>query len=365
MKHFLTTTLLALLSFGPFYGPQAAEHDYQVTTIAANLPEPWSLVFLPNGEMLVAGKRGDLLLVNPNGDTTQITTFDDVTSYGQGGLMDLTLHPQFATNGLVYYSYTAKNIQGQYGTVLARFRWDGQQVKDNEVLLRAANLGYARVHFGSRIVFDDQGFLFLGLGERGEPSQSQNLANHKGTILRLTADGKAPTDNPFGNRQDARAEIYSYGHRNPQGMIFENSKLWVHEHGPRGGDELNLVIKGANYGWPVISYGINYDGSKVGKGLTAKAGMEQPLVYWVPSIAPSGMIRYQGDLFPEWKGDFFIGALALRHLRRVIMRGDEVVGQEELLAGEARIREVAQDKQGYVYVLTDSNRGRLLRLEPK
>ena len=364
MKRFLVAVSLGLLSLGPLHGVHAAEHDYKLTTLADNLPNPWSLVFLPDGAMLVAGKKGDLVLIKTTGATRTVTRFKEATSYGQGGLMDLTLHPQFASNGLVYYSYTATNIRGQYNTVLARFRWDGEEVKDNEVLLRADNLGYTRVHFGSRIVFDDQGFLFLCLGERGEPSQSQNLANHKGTILRLTADGKVPADNPFVKRKNALAEIYSYGHRNPQGMVFENGKLWVHEHGPRGGDELNLVTKGANYGWPVITYGINYDGSKVGKGITAKAGMEQPLVYWVPSIAPSGMIRYQGDLFPEWKGDFFIGALAGRHLRRVIMRGDKVAGQEELLAGRARIREVTQDKQGYIYVLTDSNRGALLRLEP-
>lgn len=270
--------------------------------------------------------------------------------------MDLTLHPQFQANNLIYYSFTYRSDQ-LYGTAIGRFRINEGKVTRPETIFAADNLGSSSRHFGSRIVFDKEGYLYLCLGDRGERDEAQNLANHKGTILRLKDDGSIPLDNPFIGVAGARGEIFSYGHRNLQGCVFYDDKLWTHEHGPRGGDELNIIKKGANYGWPVITYGRAYSGFKIGEG-THKDGMEQPLVYWVPSIAPSGMILYDGTKFPQWRGDVFIGALAGQHLRRV---GDV---QQELLKGEGRIREVVQDSQGYIYVLTDYADGRLLRLEP-
>ena len=346
--------------------------EYKTTVLAKNLPQSWSLVILPDRRILIAAKNGNILLLETDGQTKKAGKISDSFSHGQGGLMDLTLSPDFAKDSLVYYSYTYRGAGesfGKHGTALGSFQWEGagNRIRNQKMLLQAANLGYTGRHFGSRIVFDEHGFLYLALGDRGEPAEAQKLNTHKGKVLRLTRTGKVPPDNPFVNRKGARAEIYSYGHRNPQGMIFDpgaDGSIWLHEHGPRGGDELNLVLPGANYGWPVISYGINYDGSRVGKGITAKPGMEQPLVYWVPSIAPSGMIRYKGDKFPQWKGDFFAGALAGRHLRRIVMKGGKPIGQEELLAGEGRIREVAQDKDGYMYVLTDASNSKLLRLEP-
>jgi len=336
--------------------------SYHVTTIASGLNYPWSLVFLPNQDILVAEKRGTLRLISPNGEMSPPIALPDIHMIGQGGLMDLTLHPNFQANRLVYYSFTYES-HGLYGTAIGRFRINEGKVTEQKMVFTADNLGSSSRHFGSRIVFDKEGYLYLCLGDRGERDEAQNLANHKGAILRLKDDGSIPRDNPFVGVAGAREEIFSYGHRNLQGCVFYVGRLWTHEHGPRGGDELNIIQKGANYGWPVITYGRAYSGFKIGEG-THKDGMEQPLVYWVPSIAPSGMIVYDGTEFPQWQGDVFVGALAGQHLHRI--RGVQQVErmQEELLKGQGRIREVAQDSHGYIYVLTDYADGSLLRLQP-
>ncbi len=343
------------------FADEEASQPYYVTTVATGLNYPWSLVFLPNQAILVAEKRGTLRLISPNGEVSSPIELPAIHMIGQGGLMDLTLHPNFRANKLVYYSFTYKSNR-LYGTAIGRFRIDEGKVTKQETVFTADNLGSSSRHFGSRIVFDKEGYLYLCLGDRGERDEAQNLANHKGTILRLKDDGSTPPDNPFVGVADAREEIFSYGHRNLQGCVFYADRLWTHEHGPRGGDELNIIRRGANYGWPVITYGRAYSGFKIGEG-THKDGMEQPLVYWVPSIAPSGMIIYDGTRFPQWQGNIFIGALAGQHLRRVGEIQAEVI-QEELLKGEGRIREVAQDSHGYIYVLTDYADGRLLRLQP-
>ena len=346
----------------PAAGGELGASRYSVEQLATGLPSPWSLVFLGENEYLVAGKFGWLVHLR-GGAVVQRFRFGEVDPSGQGGFMDLTKHPHYSRNGLIYYTYSANLGRSGPGTVLARFRWRNNSVEERRVLKRFAHAGHSGRHFGSRIVFDDKGHVYVSLGERGEPSEAQNLSNHKGTLVRLRSDGRIPADNPFVNTPDAQPDIYSYGHRNPQGLVFDRGELWLHEHGPRGGDELNRVLAGANYGWPLISHGVNYNGTPVGSGRSAMAGMEQPLLYWVPSIAPSGLIRYRGELFPRWRGDFFVGALAGRHLRRVIMRGDQVIGQEELRAGlNQRIREVRQDSAGHIYLLTDS--GELLRLRP-
>lgn len=335
----------------------ATDSDYRSVTVTDGLRQPWSMVFLPDDTMLVAEKSGRIVKVDEKGRKKVVGTIQDVTVRGQGGLMDLTLHPKFASNSLVYYSYTAGQ-GGKYGTRIGRFKWQDNQVWAQQEIFRASNLAGGGRHFGSRIVFDDQGFMYLCLGDRGDSSQAQRLDNHFGKVLRLDDQGRPAKGNPF----KQNPAIYSYGHRNPQGFIFERGKLWMHEHGARGGDELNLVRAGRNYGWPVISYGRHYSGLKIGEG-TSKPGMEQPLVYWDPSIAPSGMIMYQGDKFSQWKGDLFIGALAMTHLRRVDMQGDKVIGQEVLLDGVGRVREVAQN-DGYIYVLLDASDGPLIRLQP-
>ncbi len=358
----LCLTWLPLLSSTPARGGELGTSRYRVEKLATGLPSPWSLVFLGDDEYLVAGKFGWLLHLR-GGAVVERFRFGEVAPTGQGGLMDLTKHPQYRQNGLIYYSYSGRLGRIGHGTVLARFRWHNGAVEDRRVLRRFVHTGHGGRHFGSRIVFDDKGHVYVSLGDRGEPHEAQELGNHKGTVVRLHADGRVPADNPFVNTPGAQPDIYSYGHRNPQGLVFDRGALWLHEHGPRGGDELNRVLPGANYGWPLISHGVNYSGTPVGTGRSAMAGMEQPLLYWVPSIAPSGLIRYRGHRFPRWRGDFFVGALAGRHLRRVIMRDDEVIGQEELLTDlNQRIREVRQDGAGYIHLLTDG--GELLRLRP-
>lgn len=364
---------IALIVLVPVAGAattyKAKDLTYKTQVVADGLKQPWSMVFLPDGSMLVAEKFGDIIRISPNtfpGGTKQVAgSIADVEVQGQGGLMDLTLHPDFAKNSLVYYSYTAKDKNG-YGTRIGRFQWANNKVTKQQEVFRAANLARGGRHFGSRLVFDAQGYLYISLGDRGDRPEAQKLNNHFGKVLRLDVSGldakaKAVAANKFNSA--ALPEIYSYGHRNPQGMVFAKGKLWLHEHGARGGDELNLVQHSKNYGWPIISYGRHYTGLKIGEG-THKQGMEQPLVYWDPSIAPSGMILYEGDLFPAWQGDLFIGALAGAHLRRVKLRGTKVVDQEILLDNIGRVREVDQDAKGHIYILTDSTDGQLIKLSP-
>lgn len=359
---------------------QADELSFKTQGIVNNLKNPWSLVFVNEQfgkqEILIAEKRGTLLHIQQSGTkytTKEITAFQEVSQIGQGGLMDMTLHPQFPKTKLIYYSYTESAPHGKYRTSLGSFKWNEKKksISEKKTLFRADNLSRNSIHFGSRIVFDKENFLYLCLGDRGEKGESQSLSTHKGKILRLHADGKVPADNPFVKHSTTAAAIYSYGHRNPQGLVYRNGRLWVHEHGPRGGDELNLVLRGKNYGWPVITYGINYSGTKVGKGITSQRGMVQPIVYWVPSIAPSGMILYNNKLLPQYfatnskQNHFFIGALAHRHLRHVVVENLKVIKQNIFLADLGhRIREVAQDSQGHIYVLTDSSKGQLLKLMP-
>jgi glucose/arabinose dehydrogenase len=285
---------------------------------------------------------------------------------GQGGLLDVALHPDFADNGWVYLSY-AGEAGGEAGTEVARARLEGTTLIDVMVIFSAHPKTPGSAHYGGRLLFDRAGQLYIALGDRRNYMQeAQKLSSHLGGVIRVNDDGSAPDDNPFTGRDDALPELFTYGHRNVQGMTLHpaTGAVWTHEHGPRGGDEVNILKAGANYGWPAITYGIDYSGAIISEK-TQAPGMEQPVVYWVPSIAPSGMAFYQGDLFPEWRGDLFVGALAGRHLRRLELDGDRVTGQEELLAdlGE-RIRDVETGPDGYLYLLTDATNGRLLRLEP-
>jgi len=346
---------------------QSDEHPFQVVTIAEGLENPWGLAFLPDGGMLVTERPGRLRLVrNGNLDPRPIQGLPEIAEYGQGGLLDVALHPRFTSNRLIYLSYAARHFDG-FGTEVARGRLEGHRLHDVRVIFRALPKSDGGRHFGSRLLFAADGSLYVTLGDRGDRSRAQDLSDHAGSIVRLRDDGDIPADNPFVDRTGARPAIYTYGNRNVQGIALQpgSELIWAHEHGPRGGDELNLVKGGSNYGWPVMSYGREYiSGLPVGSG-TEQAGMEQPVHYWVPSIAPSGMTVYEGERFPLWRGDLFVGSLKFALLVRLEMNGEEVVREERMLQGVlGRIRAVATGPDGYLYLLSDESSGVLARLEP-
>ena len=346
---------------------QSQQHDFRIETLADGLAHPWGLAFLPDGGILITERSGALRLFKDGQlQDEEISGVPEVVARGQRGLLDVALHPGFADNRFVYLSYSGAG-EGGANTEVARGSFDGTALNDLEVIFRAEPKVGGGNHFGSRLLFAPDGTLYVTLGERySYKEEAQNPGNHLGTIVRLNDDGSVPDDNPFVGQQDARPEIFSYGHRNVQGLALHpaTGTLWAHEHGPQGGDELNILKAGANYGWPAITYGIDYSGAII-SDKTEAPGMEQPVVYWVPSIAPSGMAFYEGEAFPEWRGDLFLGALSHLHLRRLELDGQEVVSQEELLTGlSARIRDVRAGPDGLLYVLTDSSDGKLLRLAP-
>ena len=348
---------------------QSQQHDYRVVTVASGLAHPWGMTFLPSGEMLVTERDGRLRLVR-DGELVPapISGLPRIMVGGQGGLLDVALDPNFTDNSLIYLTY-AGGRPGNAGTEVARGRLDLQamSLSDVETIFAVEPKTPGGAHYGGRLQFHPDGTLFVTLGDRySYLDQAQSVENHLGTIVRINPDGSVPEDNPFVGREDAQPEIYTYGNRNVQGIALRpgTTTIWAHEHGPRGGDELNILKSGANYGWPEITYGIDYSGAIISEK-TEAPGMEQPVVYWDPSIAPSGMTFYDGDKFAEWRGDIFVGALAHRHLRRLEMDGDDVVGQEELLGDlNARIRDVRAGPDGMLYVLTDAANGQILRLEP-
>lgn len=336
---------------------------YGIDTIAVDLKNPWAIEFLPDGRILVTERAGEVLIFENEKLLPERITIPDVYVQGQGGLLDIALHPDYNDNGWIYLSY-AKKGEGGGGTVIARTKLEGNKFTELEQLFAAQPLSASGVHFGSRIAFDGNGYMFFSSGERGTKENAQTLTNHLGKVLRLHDDGKVPTDNPFVNTEGAKPEIWSYGHRNPQGLVFDadSKTLWDVEHGPRGGDELNLVEKGKNYGWPEISYGINYD-STILTDKTELEGMEQPVTYWVPSIAPCGMARVEGDRYEGWQNSFLIGALSHQHVARVVVRDGKYVSQEKLLDKIGRVRAVAESPDGYLYVATESP-GMLLKIIP-
>ena len=344
------------------------EHAFRVVTMTRGLEHPWGLAFLPDGRRLVTERPGRLRLVAADGtlDPQPVTGLPTIAIHGQGGLLDVALHPGFAENGLIYLSYAARG-EGGVGTEVARGRLVDHRLENVEVLFRQQPKSSGGRHFGSRLVFDRQGYLYITLGDRGEQERAQKMDDLAGKIVRLHDDGRIPADNPFVDRPGARPEIYSLGNRNVQGAALHplTGELWAQEHGPQGGDEVNVIRAGRNYGWPVITYGVEYVvGTKIGEG-THKPGMEQPLHVWVPSIAPSGMAFYQGDRFPRWRGDLFVGALKDQMLVRLRFDGEKRVEEERLLKGVlGRIRDVRAGPDGYLYLLTDSPDGVIARLEP-
>ncbi|WP_414522333.1 PQQ-dependent sugar dehydrogenase [Synechococcus sp. R5-12] len=343
------------------------EQAFRVVTLAQGLEHPWGMAFLPDGTLLVTERPGRLRRVTDQGlDPQPIAGVPEVFAQGQGGLLDIALHPNHAENGWIYLSYAAPGPGGG-GTRVARARLGEGGLQDLEVIFDMERKTPAQQHFGSRLAFDEQGFLYISTGDRGERDRAQDLGDSAGKVLRITDAGGIPADNPFVGQAGALPETFTYGHRNIQGMARhpETGAIWSHEHGPQGGDEINILAPGVNYGWPLITYGREYTGEPVGQGLAAAPGLASPLLHWTPSIAPSGMTFYTGEAFPEWRGNLFVGALAGQHLARLVLDGERVVAEERLLEGAVgRIRDVRQGPDGLLYLLTDAPSGSLLRLEP-
>jgi glucose/arabinose dehydrogenase len=341
-----------------------------VETLARNLQNPWGLTFLPDRRMLVTERPGRLRIIDAEGKLSEpIKGLPRIAARGQGGLLDVALDPNFAQNRLVYLSFAEDRGEGKAGTSVARGRLseDGTALESTQVIFRQEPAYTGNNHWGSRLVFDRDGNLFVTLGDRFDlRKEAQNPANHLGKIVHIKPEGGAAPNNPFLNREDARPEIWSIGHRNVQGAAINpaTGELWTVEHGARGGDEVNIPQKGKNYGWPIISYGVDYSGAKIGEG-TAKPGLEQPVYYWDPSIAPSGMAFYTGDKFPAWRGSILVGALSGKLVSRLETSGNKVTGEERMLQNlNERIRDVRQGPDGLVYLLTDSPQGRILRMKP-
>jgi aldose sugar dehydrogenase len=341
---------------------------FKVTEIAKGLDHPWSMAFLPDGSMLVTERVGRLRLIKGGSLLAQaIFGVPSVHTGSQAGLFDIVLHPNFAQNNIVYLTYAA-GTKAANGTRVARARFDGGSLQDLKVIFAAMPLKGTDNHYGGRMAFLPDGTFLLSIGEGFEyREKAQDLSSDLGKIVRLNEDGSVPRDNPFVAQASVRPEIYTWGHRNPQGLIFDaqSGRIYETEHGPRGGDELNIIVAHKNYGWPVITYGMDYSGAYVSP-YTQRAGLEQPVIYWTPSIAPSGLAMYRGDKFPAWKGDLFAGALAFKHLRRIHLdEQGNVVDQEQLLNDlHWRIRDVRAAPDGFLYVCTDDTDGRVLRLEP-
>jgi aldose sugar dehydrogenase len=341
----------------------------EVQTVAGGLVHPWALAFLPDGKMLVTERPGRMRIVSVEGQLSPpLKGVPEVWATGQGGLLDVVTDNAFAQNRTIYFCYSERTGGGGR-TAVARARLnDGDgRLDEVKIIFRQDGPLSSGNHYGCRIVQANDGNLVITLGEHfAYRSEAQNLGNHLGKLIRIAPDGSAPPDNPFVGRDGAKPEIWSFGHRNEQGLAINpaSGELWEIEHGPRGGDEVNIIGKGKNYGWPVIGYGIDYSGAKI-HDTTAKDGMEQPIKYWVPSIAPSGMAFYTGKLFPKWNGSLFTGALAGKMLVRLSLNGNTVTGEERLLQNlYERIRDVRQGPDGALWLLTDNSAGRILRVSP-
>ena len=344
------------------------QHAFRVVTLLPGLENPWSVAFLPDGRMLVTERAGRLRLVGPDFRLMPqaIEGLPETVERGQGGLLDVVLHPQYAQNGWIYWAYNAPG-PGGWGTALARGKLQAERMTEVQVLFSMQPKTRSSQHFGGRIVFDQAGMLYLTLGDRGDMARAQKLDDHAGSVIRLHDDGRVPADNPFAKRAGAPPEKWTLGNRNMQGAALhpQTGELWTHEHGPQGGDEVNVMRPGLNYGWPVITYGVNYGlGTRIGEG-HSKPGMVQPLHVWVPSIAPSGMAFVSGSRFPQWQGNLLVGALRGQMLVRLVLDGEKVLHEERLLQSRVgRIRDVRMGPDGLVYLLSDGPDGALMRLEP-
>ena len=373
----LVAIVLQGLNFSAHSQVLIREDSEQESFIARRLIDglsyPWGVAFLKDGKFLITERTGRLLLAD-QGSVREVKGVPAVSVVGQGGLLDVVLSPDYPRDALVYLSFT-EGESGLYGTSVARGQLVGMstsspKLKGMEVIYRGYPRSGGGLHFGSRLVFDNEGYLYITLGERGSMKRAQKPRDPYGSVLRINPDGSIPLDNPFapGMPAEGRGDpaVWSYGHRNAQGIAKDpaTGEIWLHEHGPKGGDEVNIVRRGANYGWPMVTYGINYDGTVISPHSRAE-GVQDPVVYWVPSIAPSGLAFYSGSVFPRWTGNLFVGALAGKHLRRLVLRGNRIIHQEVLLKNRlGRIRDARSGPDGYIYILTDAKRGALYRLEP-
>lgn len=330
-------------------------NNYKTEVFVSDLEIPWGMTFLPDGSMLITEKTGELILFK-EGIKTTIENVPDVYFRGQGGLLDIKAHPNYEDNGWIYITYSSSEGDGDGGnTAVIRAKLDDNKLVDKQTLYKATPNTKKGQHWGSRIAFDDQGYLYFSIGDRGNRDVNpQDITRDGGKIYRLNNDGSIPNDNPFIDNENAKTAIYSYGHRNPQGMAKNpfTGNIWVNEHGPRGGDEINIIQKGKNFGWPVISYGINYNGTTF-TDITEKAGMEQPLFYWVPSIAPSGMAFVSSNIYPDWNKNILIGSLKFEYLERLVLENDKVIKREKLFEDIGRVRNVIQGPDGYIYIAVE------------
>ena len=344
--------------------------DFKIEEVTSGLKVPWGMAALPNGDMLITERYGALRLLQTNGELhpKPISGLPDIAAGGQGGLLDVAIHPDYATNGWIYLSFSSPKAKKEPGrganTALMRARIKKHQLVDQQLLFKALPNYSSGNHFGSRIAFDTDNHVFLSIGDRGGRDDNQSLNNHRGKIFRLHDDGQIPSDNPFVNTKNAAPEVWSWGHRNPQGLARhpDTGEIWSHEHGPRGGDELNRILPGQNYGWPTITFGINYSGSKI-TDETARSGMMSPVTHWVPSIAPSGMVFITSDRYPTWRNNILIGSMKFQQLHRLELLDGKVASEEILLKGLGRIRAVEQGTDGYLYVAMETG-GRIIRLVP-
>lgn len=372
---FLMVALIALSSSLLFAQPrldgsvvipsvESQEATFRVRRLVSGLEHPWSIAFISADVFLVSERPGRLQLVRPSG-ITAVSGLPSIATRGQGGLLDILVDPQFDENGRIYFTYTAREGLG-HGTRLMRARLEDGELTEKTELFRMRQGGSGGRHFGSRIVLGEDGQIYMTIGDRGSRERAQDPGDHAGKTLRITTSGRAPADNPLIRRMDALPEVFTLGNRNAQGMTVhpETGEIWQHEHGPRGGDEVNIIRPGRNYGWPVVTFGDEYRGGDIGEEPPV-SGYEDPLLYWTPSIAPSGMAFYFDEAIPGWKGDLFVGALVGRHLRRVELRGEAVVTEEVLLQGAlGRIRDVRLGPDGRLHLLTDDRNGGVYRIEP-
>jgi glucose/arabinose dehydrogenase len=373
-------TVAALVASGSLMSAntvlRSSLHDYRVVTAVEALVQPWSIAFLPGGDVLITERPGRLRIVRNGKLLPQaVEGVPQVFHSSQGGLLEVMPHPNFAANRLLYLSYSKPGAtESQARTAIVRGRFENDRLVGVQEIFDAVAQG--RNHFSGKIAFDKSGFLFVSLGDRQVPPEgnleahpAQDLSNHHGKIIRLHDDGRVPADNPFVTRAGARPEIWSYGHRNVQGLAIhpETGDIWADEHGPQGGDELNRIQAGRNYGWPVIGFGVNYNTGLAIHAGTQRQGMEQPVSVWVPSIGISGLMIYTGDKFPEWRGNLFVGGMAGQQLARLTLNGQRVVNQETLVPQMGRIRDIRQSPDGFIYLVTDDRDGKptpVLRLEP-
>lgn len=343
----------------------SSQGNFRLETVASGLEYPWAIAFLPNGDRLVTERVGRLRVIRDGKLLDEpVSGVPDVAARGQGGLLDLLLHPDFETNRLLFFSYAHRNAEGMT-TRVARAGYRDGALHDLRVIFEAEPRSGTSRHFAGRLAIPADGYLYVAVGDRGERDRAQDIGDDAGGVHRITIDGETPEGNPF-HDGDGSKTLFTLGNRNIQGMALhpQTGELWSHEHGPRGGDEVNVIEAGTNYGWPVITYGINYNGTPI-TDQTHKDGMAQPLHYWDPSIAPSGMAFYTGDDFPQWQGDLFVGALKMQKLVRLELDGREITGEEDLLTGlGARIRAVSMGPDGHLWLLTDDSDGRVLRVMP-